>query len=124
MSYDILKIILIALAAFLALSAVAWVLVKRLSKKEPYSSFMRLPTRRKIWFLKAVITDKRVPWTAKALIPLTVLYLAMPFDLIPDFVPVLGAMDDILVVLAALGMLIRLCPRDVLDEHLQRAASS
>ncbi len=123
MSLSTLKIILILLVGALAVVTGVLLLVAKLRKKEPYRSFLMLPTRRKIGFLKGIITDKRVPWTAKALIPLTILYLAMPFDLIPDFIPVLGEMDDIAVILVNLALFIRLCPKEVVQEHLQRAVS-
>ena len=51
--------------------------------------------------LKAVWRDPRTPWYAKAVLAATAAYLVWPIDLIPDFLPVVGYLDDILV--AAIG---------------------
>ena len=53
-----------------------------------------------------------------ALLPAIVAYLALALDLIPDFVPVLGQIDDVLVVTAGLGLFLRLTPRHVIERHL------
>lgn len=67
--------------------------------------------------------DPRTPWTAKVLALLVVAYAASPIDLIPDFIPVLGYLDDL--VLLPLGILItiKLIPPKVLDEA-RRAAQA
>jgi uncharacterized membrane protein YkvA (DUF1232 family) len=52
---------------------------------------------------KRLLGDPRVPRRAKAALAVVVPYLAMPFDLIPDFIPVLGQLDDALLVAAASG---------------------
>jgi uncharacterized membrane protein YkvA (DUF1232 family) len=49
-----------------------------------------------------------------------VLYLAMPLDLIPDFIPVIGHLDDLLIVLIGAGLLLRSIPRYVIEEHVSR----
>ena len=46
------------------------------------------------------------------------LYLAIPFDLVPDFIPVLGQLDDVLIVAAVAWLVLRLTPSEVLREHL------
>ena len=63
--------------------------------------------------------DPDVPGLAKAVLPLIGLYVAMPFDLIPDFIPVLGQLDDLLVVALGLGLFLRLTPRDIVEQHLR-----
>lgn len=65
--------------------------------------------------------DPRVPWYAKALMVCVVAYALSPIDLIPDFIPVLGYLDDL--VLVPLGVLAvrRLVPAAVLDECRVRA---
>jgi uncharacterized membrane protein YkvA (DUF1232 family) len=65
--------------------------------------------------------DPRVPWYAKALAAFVLAYLFSPIDLIPDFIPVLGYLDDLIVVPAGLVLVIRLIPRDVMDEHREAA---
>jgi len=67
--------------------------------------------------------DRRVPILLKALLVLTLLYAVSPFDVIPDFVPVLGEMDDVVVVLSGLWLFVRLCPPDVVRETVQDIAA-
>jgi uncharacterized membrane protein YkvA (DUF1232 family) len=57
-----------------------------------------------------------VPRRGKAALALVIPYLLMPFDLIPDFIPVVGQLDDALLVAAALGYVTRLAGRDVVRE--------
>jgi uncharacterized membrane protein YkvA (DUF1232 family) len=65
---------------------------------------------------KRLLGDRRVPRRGKVALALVVPYLAMPFDLIPDFIPVLGQLDDALIVAAALGYVTRLAGADVVRE--------
>ena len=60
--------------------------------------------------------DPRVSILPKALLVLTVLYVISPLDVIPDFVPVIGEMDDVVVVLSGLWLFVRLCPPGVVRE--------
>jgi uncharacterized membrane protein YkvA (DUF1232 family) len=65
--------------------------------------------------------DPRTPWTAKALALLIVAYAASPIDLIPDFIPLLGYLDDLVLLPLGIIITIRLIPPEVLDEA-RRAA--
>ena len=62
-------------------------------------------------------TDPRVPWYAKLLVGVIVAYALSPIDLIPDFIPVIGYLDDLLIVPAGIAIASRLIPRNVLEEH-------
>lgn len=66
--------------------------------------------------------DPRVAWYAKAVTGLTVAYALSPVDLIPDFVPVLGYLDDLVLVPLGLALAIRCIPADLLAEHRAEAA--
>ena len=80
----------------------------------------RLPTYiRLAW---ALLRDPRVPGGQKLILAGIVGYLILPIDLIPDFVPVLGQLDDIAVVLLGLDLFIRSAPQEIVDEHLSRIA--
>jgi uncharacterized membrane protein YkvA (DUF1232 family) len=57
---------------------------------------------------------KETPWTAKVLAGLTIGYALSPIDLIPDFIPVLGYLDDLIVLPAMVALTIRLIPAEVL----------
>ncbi len=60
--------------------------------------------------------DPRVPWHAKALAMATAAYAFSPIDFIPDFVPVLGYLDDAILLPLLIALTIRLVPRDVMAE--------
>jgi uncharacterized membrane protein YkvA (DUF1232 family) len=76
---------------------------------------------REVYTLYLACRDPRAPWYAKLVAALVVAYALSPIDLIPDFVPVLGYLDDL--VLLPLGILIvrRLIPPAVLTECRSRA---
>jgi uncharacterized membrane protein YkvA (DUF1232 family) len=57
-----------------------------------------------------------VSWYAKVLAALVVGYALSPIDLIPDFIPILGYMDDLLLVPAGVYLVVRLIPRNVMEE--------
>jgi uncharacterized membrane protein YkvA (DUF1232 family) len=65
--------------------------------------------------------DPRTPWYAKAIAAIVVAYALSPIDLIPDFIPVLGYLDDLLIVPIGLWIAIRLVPEDVLEDCRARA---
>jgi uncharacterized membrane protein YkvA (DUF1232 family) len=65
--------------------------------------------------------DPRVPWAAKLLVALIVAYALSPIDLIPDFIPVLGYLDDLLLIPAGIALATRLIPPSVLAEHREEA---
>jgi uncharacterized membrane protein YkvA (DUF1232 family) len=65
---------------------------------------------------KRLLVDPRVPRRAKLAIALLVPYLALPFDLIPDFIPVAGQLDDAILVAAAVAYVVRATGRGVVEE--------
>src|SRR5205809_7581338 len=80
----------------------------------------RLPTYiRLVW---ALLRDSRVPGQQKLILAGIGAYLVLPLDLIPDFVPVLGQLDDLAVVLLGLDLFIRSAPQEIVDEHLAKIA--
>ena len=65
--------------------------------------------------------DPRVPWYAKLLAAAVVAYALSPIDLIPDFIPILGYLDDVVIVPLGIALTLRLVPPDVLEECRARA---
>jgi uncharacterized membrane protein YkvA (DUF1232 family) len=61
--------------------------------------------------------DSRVPWAARLLAIAVAGYALSPIDLIPDFVPVLGYLDDLIIVPLGIWLVIALIPDDVMDEY-------
>jgi uncharacterized membrane protein YkvA (DUF1232 family) len=76
---------------------------------------------REVHALYLAARDPCVPWYAKALALAVVAYALSPIDLIPDFIPVLGYLDDLILVPIGIYVVIRLIPPEVMAEH--RAAA-
>lgn len=68
--------------------------------------------------------DPRVPWYAKALAVAVAAYALSPIDLIPDFIPVLGYMDDLLIVPLGMALVVKLIPPEIMAEHRDVAEAS
>jgi uncharacterized membrane protein YkvA (DUF1232 family) len=66
--------------------------------------------------------DPRVPWQAKALSGTVAAYALSPIDLIPDFIPVLGYLDDLLIVPAGIWLAVRMVAPDLMAEFRAAAA--
>jgi uncharacterized membrane protein YkvA (DUF1232 family) len=72
---------------------------------------------REISVYRRVLRDERTPPRAKLFLGLAIAYVCMPFDLIPDFIPVIGHLDDAIIVPALVIMALRSVPADVISEH-------
>jgi len=68
--------------------------------------------------------DPRTPWYAKAMIACVVAYAVSPIDLIPDFIPVLGYLDDLVLLPLGIHLAVKLIPAAVLADARLRAAGS
>jgi uncharacterized membrane protein YkvA (DUF1232 family) len=67
--------------------------------------------------VRGLVRDPRVPRSRKLLLGALIVYLAMPFDLVPDFIPVAGQLDDALIVVLVLRALVRSRGPDLVREH-------
>lgn len=65
--------------------------------------------------------DPRVPWYAKALVAFIVAHTFSPIDLIPDFIPVLGILDDLIITPLGIALALKMIPEPVMIECRQRA---
>jgi len=74
-----------------------------------------------IYTLYLSSNDPRIPFVAKVVAIITVAYAFSPIDLIPDFIPVLGYLDDLLLLPFGIWLSIRLIPEEVLLEYRQQA---
>lgn len=68
--------------------------------------------------------DPRVPWYAKAVAVVVAAYALSPIDLIPDFIPVFGYLDDLILVPLGILLAVRLIPPAVFAEHRSTATSA
>ncbi|SRR5258706_3659968 len=67
--------------------------------------------------------DPRTPWIAKAVAFLTIAYAFSPIDLIPDFIPILGYLDDLFIVPTGIALALRLIPPEVMEEARKTVAT-
>jgi len=65
--------------------------------------------------------DPRIPWYAKVFIAIIVGYALSPIDLIPDFIPVLGYLDDLIIIPAGISLSLKMIPKEVLEECREKA---
>jgi uncharacterized membrane protein YkvA (DUF1232 family) len=67
------------------------------------------------------LKEKETPITAKILAGITIIYALSPIDLIPDFIPVLGYLDDVIILPGLIALTVRLIPPDIFAECRVRA---
>jgi uncharacterized membrane protein YkvA (DUF1232 family) len=71
-----------------------------------------------------VITDPRTPWLPKVILGFAVAYLLSPIDLIPDFIPVLGHLDDLILIPALVWLALKTVPKEVITDCREKARLS
>ncbi|MGE5654645.1 MAG: YkvA family protein [Bacillota bacterium] len=69
-----------------------------------------------VYALYFAYRDPRVPWYAKALAAVVVAYAFSPIDLIPDFIPVLGYLDDLVLIPLGVSLTVKMIPSGVMEE--------
>ena len=110
--------LILGLGGFIAFAAITLRLL-RVSKRG--RRFLALGTRSKIRFGRILLGDPGVGLLPKVTLLLLVGYLALPFDLIPDFIPVIGQLDDLAVAFAAIALLLVIVPRERFTAALSQA---
>jgi len=70
--------------------------------------------KRQVWSLWLAMKDPRTPFRARLVIAVTVAYALSPIDFIPDFIPVLGYLDDLIILPGLIVLAIRLIPKEVM----------
>lgn len=76
--------------------------------------------KRELGVVRAVYSDRRTPRLARWLLGLALLYVLSPIDLVPDFIPVLGQLDDLVLVPALVFLALSLVPQELYREHRAR----
>jgi len=76
-----------------------------------------------IYALYLAYKDPRVPWYAKVFAAVIIGYALSPIDLIPDFIPVLGYLDDLIIIPVGISLVIKMIPKEVLEECRGKAIS-
>jgi uncharacterized membrane protein YkvA (DUF1232 family) len=77
--------------------------------------------KREAYALTIAVRDPRVPWVAKVFMGLVLAYVFSPIDLIPDFIPVLGYLDDLIIVPLGIALTLKMIPAEVMTEARQQA---
>uniref|UniRef100_UPI00403FB50E YkvA family protein n=1 Tax=Paenibacillus sp. FSL R7-0216 TaxID=2921677 RepID=UPI00403FB50E len=73
--------------------------------------------KKKIFLLYFAYQDRRTPWYAKIFAVCVVAYAFSPIDLIPDFIPVLGYLDDVILIPLGIAIALRMIPESVIREY-------
>lgn len=84
--------------------------------KQSFQNYFRL--------FRALLKNRRVPWLAKASAILAIVYFFCPIDLIPDWIPIIGYMDDPIIIGGLLWLAMKLTPKDVYDEMYEKYVGS
>jgi uncharacterized membrane protein YkvA (DUF1232 family) len=80
--------------------------------------------RRDVHALYLAGRDRRTPWYAKAFALVIAAYALSPIDLIPDFIPVLGYLDELILLPLAIWLAVRMVPAEVMAEHRATALAT
>lgn len=81
---------------------------------------IKINIKKSISLAKALKEDKRVPRISKILLAIAIGYSLMPFDLIPDFIPVIGQIDDLIIIPLLIFLAVRLIPKKVFSENYHK----
>lgn len=93
----------------------------RLGPQRVFRVIVHLPNFLRLFW--RLLRDNRVPLWPKLLLVLVLAYIIAPVDFLPDFLVGFGQLDDLVVVFLGLQAFIRLCPREIVREHVRAIAS-
>jgi len=88
-----------------------------LEKIKQFANRMKVET----YALYLAYRDPRVPWYARALAAFVVAHTFSPIDLIPDFIPILGYLDDLIITPLGIYLALKMIPKEVMADARQRA---
>lgn len=107
-----LELLAVALVVWIGLIVVLVVLGRRVLARE---LALLVPNLTRLF--AGLMRDPRVPLRAKIVLGATALYLASPIDLVPDFIPIAGSLDDAIVAAFALRFVVRASSPEIVAEH-------
>ena len=73
---------------------------------------------------RLVLKHPKTPWLAKLFLGLAVAYLLLPFDLIPDFIPVLGQLDDVVIIPILVYIALLFIPKTIIQDCREQVQST
>ncbi len=107
----VLGVIIAGLVLLTAAAAFLFWRIQRSDEKKLAKRITKLPFLDKISLAGSLFRDNRIPIAPRIIALALVVYIASPIDLVPDFIPVVGYFDDILIVLVGAGLLLRSIPQ-------------
>ena len=116
----VLGVIIAGLVLLIAVAAFLFWRIQRSDEKKLAKRVAKLPFLDKISLAGSLFRDRRIGVAPRLIAFGLVLYIASPIDLLPDFIPVIGYFDDILIVLVGAGLLLRSIPHHIIEEHVSR----
>lgn len=109
------------LLPLIPLAGIAYVVFRITRVRRRGRLFLQLSKGERLEFARLVFRDDSLPLLPRALVALAAAYLALPIDLIPDFVPIIGYADDFLVVTLLVAVMTRALPPDQLEAAVAQA---
>lgn len=73
--------------------------------------------KQEVTVYKLVLKDSKTPMLGKIFLALAVGYVLLPFDFIPDFIPILGQIDDVIIVPVLVIIALKIIPREIIDKY-------
>ncbi|HET9199975.1 MAG TPA: YkvA family protein [Dehalococcoidia bacterium] len=110
--------IVVILLSLLALAIVVYMLYRRFRVHPVLRHIQDLSWENRFRLAGRLLADEQIPLVNRAILVLIVVYLALPIDLIPDFIPVLGQIDDIVILGGGILLFARLVERERLESHI------
>ncbi len=107
--------IVVSLAVLLAFTALGYAAIRRSARGR---RLLTLSRRGKVRFARTLLTDPALSPFLRVLLAASLVYLAFPIDLVPDFLPVVGHADDLLLLLLAALLLVLFAPREAFERAL------
>ncbi|CEG59126.1 conserved protein of unknown function (plasmid) [Legionella fallonii LLAP-10] len=80
------------------------------------SNKIMVSMKKYVWVLYFLKRDPRVNWKAKLVVFITLAYALSPIDLIPDFIPILGLLDDLIIIPLGIYLAIKLIPQEAWND--------
>lgn len=110
--------------ALVVIAAFVWWRLQTSDEKQLAKRIARLHFGDKLRLASALFREPRVSLVPSLIAVALIAYLAMPIDIVPDFIPVLGYVDDLLILVVGAGLLLHSIPAHVLEEHVARVESA